>query len=44
MGNTPLSRAAENVHERVVKIFLGRDDINPHEPNAYGETPLGCAA
>ena len=42
--NTPLVWAARNGHEGVVKILLGRDDVNPDEPNGDQRTPLYCAA
>jgi len=31
-GNTPLVWAARNGHQGVVKILLGRSDINPNKP------------
>ena len=43
-GNTPLVWAALNGHEGVVKILLGRDDVNPNKPDVYDQTPLYCAA
>ena len=39
-GNTSLAWAALNGHEEVVKVLLGRDDVNPDEPDVYGQTPL----
>jgi len=43
-GNTPLVWAARNGHMGVVKILLGRGDVNPDKPDEYGQTPLGFAA
>ena len=43
-GNTPLSWAAWNGHEGVVKIQLAQGGVNPDKPNKEGRTPLGCAA
>ena len=40
VGNTPLVWAAGNGHEEVVKILLGRGDINPNKPDKFGRTPL----
>ena len=28
----------------MVKILLGRDEVNPDKPDHYGRTPLCCAA
>jgi len=42
-GYTPLTWAALGGHEGVVKILLGRDDINPDKPSNDGETPLHFA-
>jgi len=43
-GQRPLSWAAENGHEGIVKILLG-EDVNPnHIDTLYGRTPLGWAA
>jgi len=44
MGNTPLTWAARGGHEGVVKILLGRDDVNPEKSDNGGRTPLGLAA
>ena len=44
MGDTPLAWAAGNGHEAVVKLLLGRDDIDPDKPGEDGETPLFRAA
>ena len=43
MGNTPLTWAAENGHEGVVKILLEQEGINPNGPDEYGRTPLSRA-
>jgi len=38
---TPLSWAAGNGHEGIVKLLLGRGDVNPNTPDTkYGLTPL----
>jgi len=44
VGNTPLVWAASNGHEEVVKILLGRDDVNPDKPDSNSQTALLCAA
>jgi len=43
-GHTPLSWAAHNGHEEVVKILLGREEVNPNKPDKDGRTPLSHAA
>jgi len=43
-GSTPLTWAAGNGHEGVVKLLLEREDVDPNLPNRDGDTPLGCAA
>jgi len=44
LGCTPLSWAAYNGHEEVVKILLGREEVNPDKPDNSGKTPLSYAA
>ena len=41
---TPLSWAAGNGHEGVVKLLLGRKDVNPDSSDNSGRTPLWYAA
>jgi len=44
-GRTPLFWAVENGHEGIVKLLLGRNDVNPDIPDTgYGRTPLSLAA
>jgi len=44
-GRTPLSRAAGSGHEGIVKLLLGRGDVNPDTPDAwYGQPPLSWTA
>ena len=43
VGNTPLWWAAQNGHEGVVEVLLGRDEIDPNKPGVFGQTPLCCA-
>ena len=40
----PLSWAAGNGHEAIVKILLYRDDIDPNKLGEEGRTPLFLAA
>ena len=45
MGMTALTWAAARGHEEVVKMFLGREDVNPDQADTeYGRTPLSWAA
>jgi len=44
LGRTPLVWAANNGHEGVVKILLGREEVNPDKPGSNGRTPLSFAA
>ena len=44
VGNTALMWAALNEHEGVVKILLGRDNVDPNKPDKHGQTPLMLAA
>ena len=42
---TPLLRAVENSHERIVGLLLERKDVNPNTPEMIGgQTPLSLAA
>jgi len=43
-GRTPLS-SAENGHEGIAKLLLGRKDVDPDTPDTmHGQTPLSWAA
>ena len=42
-GETPLFVATLHGHEGIVKLLLGRDDINPNKPDGGGQTPLSIA-
>ena len=43
-GSTALSVAAEEGQEEVVKILLGREEVNPSKEDNFGLTPLTCAS
>ena len=43
-GQTPLSWAARNGHERIAELLLGRKDVNPDSSTISGRTPLSLAA
>jgi len=43
-GQTPLSWAAENGHEAVVKLLVERGDVNADSKDNCGRTPLSWAA
>jgi len=44
LGYTPLIWAARNGHEEMVKILLGRKEVNSNKPDNQGQTPLSHAA
>ena len=43
-GRTPLTWAARNGHEGVVKILLGQKNVDPNRPDVYDRAPLLWAA
>ena len=44
LRHTPLTLAAENGHEEVVKILLEGEEVDPDQPGPDGQTPLSLAA
>jgi len=42
-GGTPLTWAARSGHEEVVKVLLGRGEVDPDKPDNDGRTPLSIA-
>ena len=44
LGDPPLTLAARNGHEELVKMLVGCEGVDPDEPNNYGQTPLSYAA
>jgi len=44
MGDKPLGWAAGNGYDGVVKLLLGKHDIDPGKPGKAGQTPLLQAA
>ena len=43
-GQTPLLLASQEGHGGVMKLLLGREDVNPNIPDNEGLTPLVCTA
>jgi len=44
LGGTPLAWAAHNGHEEVVKLLLGREEVDPDKLDLDGNTPFSLAA
>ena len=44
LGYTPLTWAAHNGHEEVVRFLLRPEEVNPDKPDKRGQTPLSYAA
>jgi len=43
-GQPAVQLAAEEGHEGVVELLLGRNDVKPNMPDDFGQTPLSSAA
>jgi ankyrin repeat protein len=41
---TPLMIAIQNGHEEIVRLLLGKDNVDSNFPNGRGQTPLWWAA
>lgn len=39
-GQTPLSRAAEEGHEALIRLLIKQNGVNPDSKNNDGRTPL----